>query len=345
MSSRQPAVDVSGTSVDRRQWRAATTRAPRARARQVAEFQRSRLLWAATAVACEHGYDGITAAAVVARAGTSRKTFYDLFENSDDCFLAVLDDALERLVGVVVPAYDGESRWVEQLRAALIALLGFLEDEPELGALILGCVSGCPPAGGELRRRVLESLHAVVERGRLEARVRDALSPLTAEAIVGGVLAVVHERVRTRPHALSELVNPLMWMIVLPYLGPAAAGRQLTRATRSLGHVPAEPVSEPTSQRPPNMRLTYRTSIVLEAIAHAPGSSNARISTRVGIADQGQMSKLLGRLARLGLVENTGLGQAKGAANAWSLTATGAELELALRRRSRHSKSVPRRAS
>jgi hypothetical protein len=39
-----------------------------------------------------------------------------------------------------------------------------------------------------------------------------------------------------------------------------------------------------------------------------------------GIADQGQMSKLLMRLENLGLIENTGNGAARGEPNAWGLT-------------------------
>jgi DNA-binding MarR family transcriptional regulator len=81
------------------------------------------------------------------------------------------------------------------------------------------------------------------------------------------------------------------------------------------------------------MRLTYRTVRTLEAIAVVPGANNREIGERVGIVDQGQISKLLSRLAGLGLIENTGLGQAGGAANAWHLTPSGTRLESAIRRK------------
>jgi len=60
------------------------------------------------------------------------------------------------------------------------------------------------------------------------------------------------------------------------------------------------------------MRLTDRTVRVLAAIAAIaaqPGLSNRQISQRAGITDQGQISKLLSRLAGLQLIENTGEGQ------------------------------------
>ena len=81
------------------------------------------------------------------------------------------------------------------------------------------------------------------------------------------------------------------------------------------------------------MRLTYRTVRVLTVIAENPGASNREIAVGSGIADQGQISKLLNRLCRLQLIENRGDGQDRGAANAWQLTARGAAVERGTRPR------------
>jgi chromosome segregation and condensation protein ScpB len=66
---------------------------------------------------------------------------------------------------------------------------------------------------------------------------------------------------------------------------------------------------------------------VLAVIAAQSALSNNEIAERAGISDPGQMSKLLARLKRLGLIENTGAGQTGGAANAWRLTRTGRKLQ------------------
>lgn len=79
------------------------------------------------------------------------------------------------------------------------------------------------------------------------------------------------------------------------------------------------------------MRITYRTVRVLIAIADTPGASNREIATAAGIGDQGQVSKLLTRLEHLGLVHNNGIGHAKGAPNAWTLTTKGQRVEQAIR--------------
>jgi hypothetical protein len=126
-----------------------------------------------------------------------------------------------------------------------------------------------------------------------------------------------------------ELVNPLMSMIVLPYLGSAAAGWELDRPVPRAERTSASNgASNPLREL--DMRLTYRTVRVLLAVAANPGASNRMVADGAGVEDQGQISKLLSRLEKLGLVSNTGLGPGRGAPNAWTLTRQGEEVSSAL---------------
>jgi hypothetical protein len=72
---------------------------------------------------------------------------------------------------------------------------------------------------------------------------------------------------------------------------------------------------------------TYRTLRVLVAIGELAerGSppNNREIAAAAGITDEGQASKMLKRLERLGLLENRGVGAVHGKPNAWGLTAKG----------------------
>jgi hypothetical protein len=57
-----------------------------------------------------------------------------------------------------------------------------------------------------------------VDEGRSESKT--APPPLTAQSTVGGAVSVIHTRVlEENPRPLAELLNPLMSMIVHPYLG------------------------------------------------------------------------------------------------------------------------------
>jgi hypothetical protein len=212
----------------------------------------------------------------------------------------------------------------------LIALLAFIDEEPSMGRLLI--VESLAAGPNALRRRgeILAPLIATIDEGRSQARKGTEPPPLTAEGVVGGVLGVLHARLSERePGRLTELAGSLMAMIVLPYLGTAAARRELARRSpRSAASGRASSAS-PLNQL--HMRLTYRTVCVLAALAANPGSSNRRVGDAAGISDQGQVSKLLARLQQLGLIENTSTGgPVRGEPNAWTLTRKGWDVQRAL---------------
>jgi hypothetical protein len=66
-------------------------------------------------------------------------------------------------------------------------------------------------------------------------------------------------------------------------------------------------------------------------IASNPQASNREIAAAIGMADDGQVSKLLARMADLGLVVNGTQAVKHGGANAWQLTADGTRVVSALK--------------
>jgi AcrR family transcriptional regulator len=280
-------------------------------------------------VARERGVGQVTVAHIVARSGVSRRTFYELFEDREACFLAAFDEAVQRAAVTVVPAFGGKASWPERVRAALAALLGFLDDEPGLGALCVVDALGVGPLALECRAEVVGVLVDAVDEGRRKARGELQPTRLTAEGVVGAVLGVLHARLtvgESRP--MAGLLGPLLGMVLLPYLGPAAAAREAGRPVPRRRRVALQR-GDPL--RDLDMRLTYRTVQVLLAIASDPGASNRRVADASGVQDQGQISKLLARLEHLGLIGNEGAGPARGEPNAWCLTARGLEIEQAIR--------------
>jgi AcrR family transcriptional regulator/DNA-binding MarR family transcriptional regulator len=296
---------------------------------QVSDIQRARMLAAMAEVACERGAGNVTVAHIVARSGVSRRTFYEQFADREECLRAAFDTAVERIAARVVPAYERHQRWRDRIRASLQALLQFLDDEPYQGCLAIVQALGAGQAALERRQRVLAQVIAAVDRGRGESKHGGEVPPLTAEGVVGAVLSVIHARLleEQRP-PLVGLTNELMSMIALPYLGPAAARRELARRP-----VPRERRSANAglgSLRDLEMRLTYRTMRVLLAIGSHPGASNRQVADASDIHDQGQVSKLLRRLEDLGLIRNADEPRVKGEANAWTLTERGATVREAI---------------
>jgi AcrR family transcriptional regulator len=299
----------------------------------VTEIQRARMLSAAVEAIEENGYARLTVAQVISRAKVSRKTFYDLFVDREDCFLAVFERTLEQMKARVVEAFDQESSWREGVRAGLAALLVFIDEEPELARLCVVDALGGGARVLEERAHVLVQLRKVIDRGRTAATVTREPPSVTAEGVIGAVFAVIHTRLLERsPKPYIGLHGSLMSMVVLPYLGVRAASRELSRPAPA---VRRRSKAEPGVGKDPmaglDMRLTYRTVRVLTAIREHPGASNREVADGAGIADQGQISKLLSRLERLDLIENVDQAQSKGAPNEWRLTERGERVERATR--------------
>jgi AcrR family transcriptional regulator len=303
---------------------------------QVTQIQRSRMLAAAVEAVEDVGYARMTVAQVISRARVSRKTFYDVFADREDCFLAAFEQALGQARLIAQEAYERESSWRDGVRAALARLLLFMDEEPGLAKLCIVEALGAGERVLDRRAKVLEELAEVIDRGRGVTNTIREPPEVTAEGVVGAIFAVLHTRVLEHDEErLTDLLGALMSMIVLPYLGARAAGKELSKPPLE---IPSGGRSRALARHKDpleglNMRLTYRTVRVLMVIAEHPGASNREIAEGSGIVDQGQISKLLNRLARLKLVENQGEGQEKGAANAWHLTARGAQVERATRPR------------
>jgi AcrR family transcriptional regulator len=304
---------------------------------QVEEIQRSRLLAAAAAVIDEVGYEHTSVQGIAARARVSRRTFYELFGNREACLVALLEEAAERVEGEL-EAMDLQSLgWRERVRGGLWAILSFLDGEPVLARICVVQALHGGPVVMECRERILARLTSGLDEGRREGRHGEECTLVTAEGLVGGAFGVVYARLRggdRRP--LTGLLNELTGMIALQYLGARVARREQQRPApsphRLLPGRESESVwvgRDPLGDLP--MRLTYRTARVLQCIAERPLASNRMVATRAGVADPGQISKLLRRLERLGLAVNAGGGHQNGEPNAWKLTSKGEQIARSIR--------------
>ena len=309
----------------------------------VGELQRARALTAITELAGELGVSAVTVAHVVERSGVSRRTFYELFDDRDDCLRVAFEQAVQRAAAVVLPAYaaakenaaaSGSGVWETQIRAGLGATLGFMDAEPALGRLLVVDALAADRRLLESRARVVEALVDVVHEGGARPDGRSGRRPkrIVAEGAVGAVLAVMHARLsEPDPKPMGGLLGQLLGIVVLPYLGAEAAEREQRRRAPRARRRPAPP---PDPLRALDMRLTYRTVRVLLAIAELSGKgsspSSREVADAAGISDQGQISKLLHRLEHLDLIANGVRRQGRGESNAWSLTAKGLEVQQAI---------------
>src|SRR5580698_1818302 len=222
--------------------RRASAPGPRGGGVYLSQVQRTRLLDAAIVIAAEQGYERMTVRRVAGLAGMSSKTFYDLFADREDCFLAAFCEVTDRLAVVMAPAWEAEGKWVERVRGALTVLLASLDREPVLRRFVFVEALGVGPRMLAARTRVLQSLEQAVDQGRAGIQPGVELPALTAEAIVGAAFSLIHARLlEATPASLTGLLNELMATIVLPYRGNAVSARELTRP---LPEIPGKPAGD-----------------------------------------------------------------------------------------------------
>jgi DNA-binding MarR family transcriptional regulator len=188
---------------------------------------------------------------------------------------------------------------------------------------------------------VVDALVDAVHDGRRQVAA-GARRPtrLAAEGVVGAVLEVLHKRLSSGSgEPVARLRSPLTAMVVLPYLGPTVAERELTRRVPRCRR-PASHDMNPKADllRDLGMRVTYRTVRVLLAVAKldavGPWPNSRQVAEAAGVSDQGQISRLLRRLEHQGLIANEAVSHRRGEPNAWTLTDRGREIERAIRAQS-----------
>jgi AcrR family transcriptional regulator len=197
----------------------------------VRAIQRERLLAAMLAGVNELGYRALTVQDVLSRAGVSRPTFYEQFEDKEDCFLAAFDASADRLRARVEGAVKSGGRgWRERLRRGLGTLLQFIADEPNAARMAIVEARASSPAGLRRRDELLDCFAAWIDR---EARrdVPGSRSAVVASGVVGGIDSVLYARLRKgKVSDLESLLPSLMYFAVLPYEGHEAAAEELDAA-------------------------------------------------------------------------------------------------------------------
>jgi len=188
--------------------------------------KRQRILRGMLVAVGSHGYEQTTVQDAIASAGVYRQAFYDNFRDKEDCFLQALDAGSTWAELAMQEAIGGEVGWRGRLRGALSGLLAFLEREPEIGRALLVEVHAAGPAAVAKRTEAMERAAQAVDLARLESG--DGAPAISAEAVVAGILAVLHSRLAgQRDKGFLRLLPELMYLAVLPYYGAEAAAVEM----------------------------------------------------------------------------------------------------------------------
>jgi AcrR family transcriptional regulator len=208
---------------------------------QVAADQRERLYEATIKSIDERGFVATTISDLVANAGVSRRSFYEHFENKEECLLATYDALVGRLTERIAQAYDPKQEWTAQIEAIVGALFEASSDRPDAARLISVEMGAAGPVGIERWARDADQLArffiALFEQAPGEGTVPEPI----ARAIVGGLRTILYSRLRRERSSrslrgeLQKLTPDVVTWIVGFY--PTPAGIPERPRPRRHGHL------------------------------------------------------------------------------------------------------------
>jgi AcrR family transcriptional regulator len=188
----------------------------------VRESQRGRMLAAMAGAVGEKGYGAVAVADVIARAGVSRKTFYEHFDNKEECFLAAYDAGVEVMLGAIDEAIGaaGPEGPLAIARAGTSRYLETLAANPAFARTFLVEVLAAGPRALERRAavhaRFAEQLAVVHRASRSRAPASPSRAPEPGahvfRACVGAIYELVTDHVlrhgaESLPSLLDDLVD------------------------------------------------------------------------------------------------------------------------------------------
>jgi len=159
--------------------------------RLAGEGHRGRLLAAMAEAVRAQGYRATTVADVVRIARTSRRTFYEHFEDREECFVALFEEVAAIGVARVAEAVDPSGPWEAQVDAAMAAYLRYALSEPALMKSFVAELASVGPGGLAAQHRANDAFAALlVELVEAARAATPGLAPLTTDTalmLVGGI--------------------------------------------------------------------------------------------------------------------------------------------------------------
>ncbi len=210
---------------------------------EVVRQQRERLLEAVPRVVAAKGYAAATIEDIAAAAGVSRRAFYENFHDKEGCFVAAYR-AYARQLSVVIDAASASGHsWHERLRLGVAAGLRFFATQPDVARMAVIEVLAAGPAALAERDTGLARLARL---GDEAFEAGDGAAPrLLLEMISGGIAQLVYTWVlHGRASELEQLQPAIMYLALVPFLGPLDASRRVAAARVAMspsGRGPAPP--------------------------------------------------------------------------------------------------------
>jgi AcrR family transcriptional regulator len=198
--------------------------------------QRLRLARAMIDAVGDDGYRATRVADVIARAGVSRKTFYELFDNKQDCMLATYELIVSQAIRQLQVAFREADGWPGRVEAAIGTLFASARENPGAMRLSLLEIPAAGPQAVERRERSVAAFEQFMRDALELAPGQGSVSNVALKAIVGGFNRVLYRRVlRGEGAQLVGLVPDLASWAASYYPTPAAMLAEPSARSRARG--------------------------------------------------------------------------------------------------------------
>src|SRR5947209_14097108 len=160
---------------------------------------RARIFDAMARAVAEKGYAGVTVTDVVNGAGVSRRTFYEHFQDKEQCFLETYRTGCENGIAQIDAALREleDPDWRTRLSVSLEIYVAMLAAEPAFARVLLLDVLGAGARALEMREHVLgiyvEHYRGPRERARAEDPGLPDVPDAFLRAMVGGIAELVQQ--------------------------------------------------------------------------------------------------------------------------------------------------------
>jgi AcrR family transcriptional regulator len=192
----------------------------------VAAHQRERLFAATVDLVAKRGYRNTSIDHIVKSARVGYVAFYDLFEGKEECFLAAFERIVAETAEALASAAAGETEWPRQIAAALACTLDLIVADPKRARVALVEVQAAGPAAYARYEEAIDRTVPKLREGRAFNPDTENLSATLEEAVLGGIVWIVHQRLVKGELKQSEpLLEEAIQIALSPYLGDAEAKR------------------------------------------------------------------------------------------------------------------------
>ncbi|HEU5104670.1 MAG TPA: TetR/AcrR family transcriptional regulator [Solirubrobacterales bacterium] len=190
----------------------------------VAAHQRERLFKATVELVAKRGYRDTSVDHIVKAARVGYVAFYDLFDGKEECFLAAFDRIVEETAEALREAAAEREDWPHQLAVGLACLLDLIVADPQRARVALVEVQAASPTAYRRYEEVVDLAVPKLREGRELSEEAAQLSDTLEEAVLGGIVWIIHQRlVKGELDDSEALLEQSIQIALSPYVGEAAS--------------------------------------------------------------------------------------------------------------------------